>query len=453
MFVLLLTTRVGGVGLNLQGADRVIIFDPDWNPVQDLQARERAWRIGQTRPVTIYRLLTSGAIDFLFTSYTMYSTYITKRGCYKLYPLLINNRITNDFLHRILLWHYTRTFNVRTIGTIEEKIYKRQIFKQYLSLRVLNNPRQRRFFQRSDIHELFIFHDDQEEQEMDAAQNSKASSAAASTSTALLADLEHVSSARCPVAKAGKVSEEAFSTSPPKRPRLSAAPTEATVTNEKLSSTDSCDEEQQTASHEHLDAEREAKRLRKLAQSLDKLFGKLARQQATEKGQHSGTGDSDSHAKTASSGSQKPAASALAAVSCSSGSHDVVHVDGELVPSVVRKERARDSSRRHRRAHADGARAEEDAERNCRSDDDYVLRALLERRADGDQQGPSGGAFGSSSASGLLSVFEHDKLIENGSTRVDESLVRKEAAGIASVALDAIRRSGQNCPPASSGRT
>ena len=78
MFVLLLTTRVGGLGLNLQGADRVIIFDPDWNPVQDLQACERAWRIGQTRPVTIYRLLTSGAIEFLLTltSYTIMYEYI-----------------------------------------------------------------------------------------------------------------------------------------------------------------------------------------------------------------------------------------------------------------------------------------------------------------------------------------------------------------------------------------
>ena len=42
----LLTTRVGGVGLNLQGADRVVLFDPDWNPSTDAQARERAWRLG-----------------------------------------------------------------------------------------------------------------------------------------------------------------------------------------------------------------------------------------------------------------------------------------------------------------------------------------------------------------------------------------------------------------------
>jgi len=60
---MILTTKVGGLGINLIGADRVIIFDPDWNPATDLQARERAWRIGQTNSVTIYRLLTAGTIE------------------------------------------------------------------------------------------------------------------------------------------------------------------------------------------------------------------------------------------------------------------------------------------------------------------------------------------------------------------------------------------------------
>ena len=59
----LLTTRVGGLGVNLTGANRVIIFDPDWNPSTDLQARERTWRIGQTRQVTVYRLVTTGTIE------------------------------------------------------------------------------------------------------------------------------------------------------------------------------------------------------------------------------------------------------------------------------------------------------------------------------------------------------------------------------------------------------
>lgn len=63
VFAFLLTTKVGGLGVNLTGADRVLLYDPDWNPSTDIQARERAWRIGQTRDVTIYRLITSGTIE------------------------------------------------------------------------------------------------------------------------------------------------------------------------------------------------------------------------------------------------------------------------------------------------------------------------------------------------------------------------------------------------------
>lgn len=99
IFVFLLTTRVGGLGVNLTGANRVVIYDPDWNPSTDTQARERAWRIGQKQQVTVYRLLTA--------------------------------------------------------GTIEEKIYHRQIFKQFLTNRVLKDPKQRRFFKSNDIYELF----------------------------------------------------------------------------------------------------------------------------------------------------------------------------------------------------------------------------------------------------------------------------------------------------------
>ena len=54
-FVMLLSTRAGGLGLNLTAADTVIIFDSDWNPQNDLQAMARAHRIGQTRAVRVYR--------------------------------------------------------------------------------------------------------------------------------------------------------------------------------------------------------------------------------------------------------------------------------------------------------------------------------------------------------------------------------------------------------------
>lgn len=60
VFVFLLTTKVGGLGVNLTGADRVLIVDPSWNPSTDEQARERAWRLGQQRDVAVFRLLTSG---------------------------------------------------------------------------------------------------------------------------------------------------------------------------------------------------------------------------------------------------------------------------------------------------------------------------------------------------------------------------------------------------------
>lgn len=101
IFLFLLTTRVGGLGLNLTGADRVVLFDPDWNPSVDAQARERCWRIGQKRAVAVYRLLTA--------------------------------------------------------GTIEEKIYHRQIFKTVLAHRVLGEGRDLCAFTSSSLRDLFAY--------------------------------------------------------------------------------------------------------------------------------------------------------------------------------------------------------------------------------------------------------------------------------------------------------
>ncbi|XP_058094603.1 protein CHROMATIN REMODELING 8-like isoform X2 [Magnolia sinica] len=106
VFIFILTTKVGGLGTNLTGANRVIIFDPDWNPSTDMQARERAWRIGQTRDVVVYRLITR--------------------------------------------------------GTIEEKVYHRQIYKHFLTNKILKNPQQRRFFKARDMKDLFTLQDDGE---------------------------------------------------------------------------------------------------------------------------------------------------------------------------------------------------------------------------------------------------------------------------------------------------
>jgi DNA excision repair protein ERCC-6 len=81
-----------------------LLYDPDWNPQTDAQARERAWRFGQKKDVTVYRLITA--------------------------------------------------------GTIEEKIYQRQIFKTAITNQILQDPKQRRLFSQKDLKDLFTLKDD-----------------------------------------------------------------------------------------------------------------------------------------------------------------------------------------------------------------------------------------------------------------------------------------------------
>ncbi|XP_073696448.1 DNA excision repair protein ERCC-6-like [Garra rufa] len=102
--VFLLTTQVGGVGITLTAANRVVIFDPSWNPATDAQAVDRAYRIGQTENVIIYRLI--------------------------------------------------------TCGTVEEKIYRRQVFKDSLIRQTTGDKKNPfRYFSKQDLHELFILED------------------------------------------------------------------------------------------------------------------------------------------------------------------------------------------------------------------------------------------------------------------------------------------------------
>ncbi|PVI02162.1 hypothetical protein DM02DRAFT_560210 [Periconia macrospinosa] len=62
-FVFLISTRAGGVGLNITSANKVVVVDPHWNPAYDLQAQDRAYRIGQVRDVEVFRLVSSGTIE------------------------------------------------------------------------------------------------------------------------------------------------------------------------------------------------------------------------------------------------------------------------------------------------------------------------------------------------------------------------------------------------------
>lgn len=61
--IFLLSSKAGGTGLNLVGASRIVLYDIDWNPATDLQAMARIWRDGQKRHCQVYRLLTTGSIE------------------------------------------------------------------------------------------------------------------------------------------------------------------------------------------------------------------------------------------------------------------------------------------------------------------------------------------------------------------------------------------------------
>ncbi|OUM61968.1 hypothetical protein PIROE2DRAFT_36085, partial [Piromyces sp. E2] len=63
LFIFLLSTRAGGLGINLTAADTVIFYDNDWNPTVDQQAMDRCHRLGQTKQVTVYRLITAGTVE------------------------------------------------------------------------------------------------------------------------------------------------------------------------------------------------------------------------------------------------------------------------------------------------------------------------------------------------------------------------------------------------------
>merc|ERR1712242_678367 len=62
-FIFMLSTRAGGLGINLYTADVVILYDSDWNPQMDLQAMDRAHRIGQKKQVRVFRLVVENTVD------------------------------------------------------------------------------------------------------------------------------------------------------------------------------------------------------------------------------------------------------------------------------------------------------------------------------------------------------------------------------------------------------
>ncbi|EFX80979.1 hypothetical protein DAPPUDRAFT_21484, partial [Daphnia pulex] len=122
IFCFILSTRSGGVGVNLTGADTVIFYDSDWNPTMDAQAQDRCHRIGQTRDVHIYR--------------RVHKFYIA-------YPLFIDS----------LLFHFSRLISERTV---EENILKKANQKRLLGdIAIEGGNFTAATFKKQTIHDLF----------------------------------------------------------------------------------------------------------------------------------------------------------------------------------------------------------------------------------------------------------------------------------------------------------
>ncbi|KAM9365334.1 DNA excision repair protein ERCC-6 isoform 1-T2 [Pholidichthys leucotaenia] len=344
IFIFLLTTKVGGLGVNLTGANRVIIYDPDWNPSTDTQARERAWRIGQKQQVTIYRLLTA--------------------------------------------------------GTIEEKIYHRQIFKQFLTNRVLKDPKQRRFFKSNDIYELFTLADP------DGNQGTETSAIFAGTGSDVKA---------------------------PKKPeRLGSSHGSHAL---KHSSTN----------HEYTSAERiripAVKKENPSKNSLGKTYVPKGEQSANRNGLlHSGQDNINCEATIPAAATKSNLSSShhhrdKDTVLMSSHKHREKrkHCDtGDLDKHKHKKhKRSRDARfEGHRISHLvkkstyQKAESEDNVAEDQKKSDDYVLAKLFKK-------------------SGIHSVMQHDTIME--SSNPDYVLVEAEANRVAKDALKALKLSRQQC--------
>uniref|UniRef100_A0A4W3GV51 DNA excision repair protein ERCC-6 n=1 Tax=Callorhinchus milii TaxID=7868 RepID=A0A4W3GV51_CALMI len=370
IFLFLLTTRVGGLGINLTGANRVIIYDPDWNPSTDTQARERAWRIGQKKQVTIYRLLTA--------------------------------------------------------GTIEEKIYHRQIFKQFLTNRVLKDPKQRRFFKSNDLCELFTL------SSPDGSQGTETSAIFAGTGSDVQVPTSHkrkvTASSGCSQRRKVPLSNQE---STKHLKVLSSQCSSGKVKSGKLSLTSPASMDRAGISEQDLglgwnvtgdnrrDLAWDSGILQNcadtaVAESRNERDGGQPHHKHRSKTKHQITGNKQDAALSARHNKGEPKERRKK----HKGGKDAFF-EGERIPYLLKKQKMKKEDSDEEKAKKEGRR----------QTDDYVLEKLFKK-------------------SGIHSVMKHDVIME--SSNPDYVLVEAEANRVAQEALKALKASRQRCLGASS---
>jgi len=119
--VFLLSSKAGGIGINLIGGNRMIMMEPDWNPSNDLQAMGRIWREGQMKPVYIYRLYSSGTLEEKIHQLQLAKTELSNMVLDK---KAIISRMTEDELYDIFrLYSSCQSYQPRSIDFTEHKYY------------------------------------------------------------------------------------------------------------------------------------------------------------------------------------------------------------------------------------------------------------------------------------------------------------------------------------------
>lgn len=139
IFVFLLSTRAGGLGINLTAADTVIFYDSDWNPTVDQQAMDRAHRLGQTKQVTVYRLICKGTIEERILQRAREKSEVSKENTMQnrnvIHFFLLQNSFSNrviQFLNRFNEWLLVVVTSNQTVSN------QKKWFRFYSMMKKLN---------------------------------------------------------------------------------------------------------------------------------------------------------------------------------------------------------------------------------------------------------------------------------------------------------------------------
>ncbi|KAF3921596.1 hypothetical protein AA313_de0205783 [Arthrobotrys entomopaga] len=140
-FAFLISTRAGGVGLNIVSANKVVVFDPSWNPSHDLQAQDRAYRIGQRRDVEVFRLVCAGTIEEMVYARQIYKQQQANIGYEASFERRYFTGVMKDSNRRGELFGLKNLFTFHQENVVlQEIVNKTNVAESKTGIAILNIP-------------------------------------------------------------------------------------------------------------------------------------------------------------------------------------------------------------------------------------------------------------------------------------------------------------------------